>query len=238
MMKDVFDMQRKLNKKVLGFDILKIEKEEDRITWLRNYLTAYSQELSELLESLDLNLILDKKSEVIKPDIENIKIEIVDMLHFLVSMLQVLGEEELDENLLQGKPSNLDDYFLKLAMDYEKENTVSLVSSSVPYVFRNLIFLACNDFVSIASLLDCTAWKWWAKQEIKLEEAKKIIYEKIFPHWCMMTIASGMNASSVQQLYFKKNMLNVKRQEEGYKSGKYEKVGRDGIEDNRKLFEK
>jgi hypothetical protein len=46
----------------------------------------------------------------------------------------------------------------------------------------------------------------------------------------MCTIA-GLEPKDVFNLYFKKNQLNHKRQNEGYKEGTYQKVV-DGVEDN------
>ena len=46
----------------------------------------------------------------------------------------------------------------------------------------------------------------------------------------MCTVA-GIDADDVINLYLKKNQLNHKRQNEGYKDGNYEKVV-DGVEDN------
>ena len=96
MLDEVYRMQRLFNNKVIGFDILAIEREEDRVKWFRNYLTAYDQELKELLESLDRDWILRGAPGQGALDRNNIKVEIVDMLHFLVSMFQVIGEKGLD----------------------------------------------------------------------------------------------------------------------------------------------
>jgi hypothetical protein len=46
----------------------------------------------------------------------------------------------------------------------------------------------------------------------------------------MCTIAD-MDANEVMELYAKKNQLNFKRQDEGYKEGTYDKM-KGGVEDN------
>jgi hypothetical protein len=237
MLKDVYRMQRMFNNQVIGFDILRIEREEDRIRWLRNYLTAYDQELKELLESLDIRAVLREPREGGKaPDVQNIKVEIVDMLHFLISMFQVVGEKEVEENGLKGRPAGIEDYFSGLRSDFEAACGEPLAPSSDAELNRRLIFIACLDLKSLGALLDCTAWKWWAKQQVRWDEVRRLLYEEIFPHWCEMAMASGMDAAEAQELYFKKNRLNFERQEKGYKDGTYEKVDGEGMEDNKKLF--
>ena len=49
--------------------------------------------------------------------------------------------------------------------------------------------------------------------------------------WVSMCTVAGLDADEVINLYLKKNELNHKRQNEGYKEGTYEKV-KDGVEDN------
>jgi hypothetical protein len=48
----------------------------------------------------------------------------------------------------------------------------------------------------------------------------------------------GMSPQEVHHLYMKKNKLNKKRQDEGYKTGEYKKVDEHGKEDNYYLKEK
>jgi dimeric dUTPase (all-alpha-NTP-PPase superfamily) len=251
MLKEVYRMQKMFNNRVLGFDILRIEREEDRIKWLRNYLTAYDQELKELLESLDIRAVLvgagksaghgrlagfeNAPAERVT-DVQNIKIEIVDMLHFLISMFQVIGEKEVEDTGLQGGPASIEQYFSGLRRGFEERYGEPLAPPAAAGIDSRLVLIACMDLVSLGALLDCTAWKWWAKQRVRWDEARRLLYEEIFPHWCMMAMASGMDAAEAQELYFRKNRLNFERQEKGYKEGTYEKVDGEGVEDNKKLF--
>ena len=50
--------------------------------------------------------------------------------------------------------------------------------------------------------------------------------------WVSMCTVAGIDADDVIDLYLKKNKLNHKRQDEGYKEGNYAKVV-DGVEDNK-----
>lgn len=237
MLKEVYHMQRMFNNKVIGFDILAIEKEEDRIKWFRNYLTAYDQELKELLESLKIRWVAGcEEPEAGSLDIKNIKVEVVDMLHFLLSMFQVIGEKEVCSDRLGGSPADLGAFFDALGSDFKKANGEELAGRSEQQVNRMMVLVAHENLVCLGKLLDCIAWKWWAKQQVKWDEVKSLLYDKIFPQWCMMAIASGMSAAETEELYFKKNRLNFERQQKGYKEGTYDKVDEEGKEDNVKLF--
>jgi len=236
MLDEVYRMQRLFNNKVIGFDILAIEKEEDRVKWFRNYLTAYDQELKELLESLDRDWIIRGEPGDRALDRNNIKVEIVDMLHFLISMFQVIGEKGIDPSSFAGRSIDFAGYFEGLRSAFEKEHGLKLQESSDRAVNASLLFLSCQNLVALGGLLDCLAWKWWAGQMIDWHKVRRILYESIFPQWCLLAMASGMSAPETEDLYFRKNRLNFERQEKGYKEGTYRKVDEQGREDNEKLF--
>jgi len=237
MLNDVYRMQRLFNNQVIGFDILAIEKEEDRIRWMRNYLTAYDQELKELLESLDLRCAMEVRRAAGALDIRNIKVEIIDMLHFLVSMFQVIGEKEIDAGSLADRPTELQACFDGLKQAFEREHGRPLDAGTDGEQNGALVFVAGRNLVSLGSLLDCLAWKWWARQSVAWDRVRGILYGEIFPQWCMLAVASGMSAAEAGDLYIRKNRLNFERQEKGYKEGTYRKVDEEGREDNEKLFE-
>lgn len=81
----IFEMQRSLNLRV-GVDTSSMTDEEQKL-WLLNYSRAMGQELSELVDSVPWKWWA-KYQEF---DKQNCRVEIVDMLHFLVSMAQTLG---------------------------------------------------------------------------------------------------------------------------------------------------
>jgi dimeric dUTPase (all-alpha-NTP-PPase superfamily) len=81
-----------------------------------------------------------------------------------------------------------------------------------------------------AEAIDSLNWKWWKKDDddwgnIKIELVDMLHF------WVSMCTVAGLDADEVINLYLKKNQLNHKRQNEGYKEGTYEKVV-DGVEDN------
>ena len=81
-----------------------------------------------------------------------------------------------------------------------------------------------------AEAVDSLNWKWWKKDgddwgNVKIELVDMLHF------WVSMCTIAGMNAQDVFELYAKKNKLNFKRQDEGYKEGNYDKY-KDGVEDN------
>ncbi len=89
----IFAMQRDLNRhtfeknQLVGFD----EIPEDRKLqneWLRNYALAMTQEIAELVDSTNWKWW---RTKVDLYDEQNLKVELVDILHFWVSACQVMG---------------------------------------------------------------------------------------------------------------------------------------------------
>ncbi|MFC1617257.1 dUTPase [Candidatus Margulisiibacteriota bacterium] len=85
-----------------------------------------------------------------------------------------------------------------------------------------------------AEAIDSLNWKWWKKQDQDWDNIKIELVDMLH-FWVSMCTIAGMNPQEVFDLYFKKNDLNHKRQEKGYKEGTYNKYD-GGIEDNKKLF--
>ena len=84
-----------------------------------------------------------------------------------------------------------------------------------------------------AEAIDSLNWKWWKKDEDDWDNAKVELVDMLH-FWVSMCTIAGMDAEEVMTLYFKKNDLNFKRQDEGYREGTYQKVDADGVEDNQK----
>ena len=85
-LKDIFEKQIELNKKINEKLYEEIKDPEIRRKWFLNFELALKQESAEAIDSL--NWKWWKKDE---EDWDNIKIELVDMLHFWVSMCTVAG---------------------------------------------------------------------------------------------------------------------------------------------------
>ncbi len=81
--------------------------------------------------------------------------------------------------------------------------------------------------------IDSLNWKWWKKDDDDWDNVKVELVDMLH-FWVSMCTVAGMDATEVLQLYFKKNELNFKRQNEGYSEGTYQKVDAQGVEDNQK----
>ncbi len=94
---EIFDMQESLNKRI-GVDVCNLN-EEQQVEWTLNYCRAMSQELAELTDSVPWKWWA-KYQEF---DKQNARVEVIDMLHFLVSLAQVLGMSAEDVHELYMK---------------------------------------------------------------------------------------------------------------------------------------
>lgn len=84
-LEEIFEMQYNLNKRI-GIDT-KTLSEEEQIKWTLNYIRALQQEAAELTDSVPWKWWAKYQ----KLDVQNARVEVVDMMHFLISISQVLG---------------------------------------------------------------------------------------------------------------------------------------------------
>ena len=82
-----------------------------------------------------------------------------------------------------------------------------------------------------AEAIDSLNWKWWKKDKDDWDNVKIELVDMLH-FWVSMCTIAGMDAQDVFDLYQKKHQLNVKRQDEGYKDGSYQKYDENGVEDN------
>ena len=94
MLSEIWDMQRDLNRYTLernkpGPDYDEIPRRRDlQNQWIRNYALAMTQEIAELVDSTNWKWW---RTKVDLFDEQNLKVELVDILHFWVSACQVMG---------------------------------------------------------------------------------------------------------------------------------------------------
>ncbi|MDR1497864.1 MAG: dUTPase [Puniceicoccales bacterium] len=82
----IFTMQAALNERIgVSTDVAMNEEEKGR--WVLNYTRAMQQELAELVDSVPWKWWANYQ----RFDVQNARIEVVDLFHFLVSIAQVLG---------------------------------------------------------------------------------------------------------------------------------------------------
>jgi dimeric dUTPase (all-alpha-NTP-PPase superfamily) len=142
-------------------------------TWVENYRKAISSEMVEFLAS-------DKYTK-------NAKIELVDVLHFLVSLSQIVG-----------------------VPPYMALNCIN-----DPDIFKG-VELSRAVLVTLDNLQNACEWKWWATGgSFALDEAQMAV-EDLWSIFGIMMGVVGMSWHHVYDIYMKKNAVNHKRQDEGY----------------------
>ena len=95
----IFELQKSLNARI-GVDTDKVQgNPEEQVTWLLNYCRAIQQETAELTDSVPWKWWAKYQ----KFDQENAKVEVVDLMHFVVSAAQVLGMEASEFHRLYTK---------------------------------------------------------------------------------------------------------------------------------------
>src|SRR5713101_8106337 len=83
-LEEIFRLQENLNQRI-GVDTARMT-DEQRQQWVLNYCRAMSQEIAELTDSVPWKWWAKYQ----KFDKQNARVEIVDSLHFLISLAQVL----------------------------------------------------------------------------------------------------------------------------------------------------
>ena len=101
MLREIFRMQKELNARI-GVKPDEMTDEE-RQTWTLNYCRALSQELAELTDSVPWKWWAKYQTF----DKQNARIEVVDIVHFVVSLAQVLGLSADDVHALYCKKNEV-----------------------------------------------------------------------------------------------------------------------------------
>lgn len=105
---NIFEMQEKLNRRIgINLDDL---GDDERIKWILNYSRALQQEVSELIDSVPWKWWAKYQ----KFDKQNAKVEVVDIMHFLVSIAQILDMSADDI---------FDAYCKKNAINHERQDS-------------------------------------------------------------------------------------------------------------------
>jgi dimeric dUTPase (all-alpha-NTP-PPase superfamily) len=101
MLAEIFECQKALNRRI-GVDTDAMG-EEQQVHWLLNYSRALTQETAELVDSLPWKWWAKYQTY----DRANVQVEIVDLLHFLVSLAQVAGLSAQDMHELYMKKNRV-----------------------------------------------------------------------------------------------------------------------------------
>ncbi len=118
MLEDLFKHQAELNKRI-GFDPAKLHKRFDPKVageWLNNYIAAASNELEELRDCTYWKHWCKEAKEGRRfelHDLQNARVEVIDLLFFWISMAQCVGLDAKDV---------LDLYRQKLAVNQKRQD--------------------------------------------------------------------------------------------------------------------
>lgn len=84
-LQELFRMQEALNERI-GVQTRQMS-DDQKVAWVLNYCRAMTQELAELTDSVPWKWWAKYQ----KFDVQNARVEVVDLFHFLISTAQVLG---------------------------------------------------------------------------------------------------------------------------------------------------
>lgn len=101
MLQDLFEKQMALNQRI-GVNPPDMD-EAEQIQWVLNYTRAASQELAELIDSVPWKWWAKYQ----KFDLQNARVEVVDLFHFLISLAQVLGMDAKDVHDLYNRKNQV-----------------------------------------------------------------------------------------------------------------------------------
>lgn len=195
-MVEMFKLQERLNDDTNGTQWRKgITKQGKVINWKR----CIVMESSELIDSFNWKHWKNIAGGI---DLENIKIEMVDIWHFVISyILQFTNAEDGAEFAI----STIRESDIKLPNKWSKSHNSKIDEFLEP--FETLMALAL----------------------IKIDD--KTYQEELLGQFWECVDAVGMSFDELYRLYIGKNVLNQFRQQHGYKDGIYKKVW-NGKEDN------
>lgn len=182
MLAEIYDMQADLNRKTLGninvdWDEILCSAQGDcplaAEEWLENYRKALSAEFVEYLAS-------DKTTK-------NAKIEVVDILHFLVSLAEIVGIPPF-------------------------RATECVVETEI---FRG-VALSRAMLVTLDDLQNAIPYKWWGTGATFKLDMAQVAVEDLFCIFGIIMGEMNMDWASIYDLYKKKNAVNHQRQDNGY----------------------
>ncbi len=194
---EMLNLQQELNDSTNGVDWeIGVTKNGKRIDWKR----CIYMESAELIDSFAWK---HWKAINQEPDWENIKIEAVDIWHFVMSLL--LQEYKLQkrgtiENLAQHIESQ-ESFLPFTTLDYRPEVTMYEIIEMVEKMMYDVLKPEGFDL------------------------------DALINDFFKMALHCGVNLKKLYVLYIGKNVLNGFRQDHGYKEGTYTKVW-NGEEDN------
>ncbi|MDD2356504.1 MAG: dUTP diphosphatase [Thiovulaceae bacterium] len=192
----MLELQQQLNDSTNGKDWTSgVTKNSKEINWKR----CIYMECAEMIDSFAWK---HWKNIEAQPDWDNLKIEVVDVWHFILSLA-------IEENTKHGQLG-----FEDLA------NEICSVSSYVATTKQSESYAAQKEIIEQVEFLMLDALK-----------REGFTLFAMMEHFFTLVKMSGLDIVSLYRLYVGKNILNQFRQDHGYKDGTYIKVW-NGEEDN------
>lgn len=173
------------------------------ISWIR-YIKL---ETAELAESFPIKHWKDINKEI---DVLNVKIELVDIWHFLLS--EIICLSKLNPNIER-------DYFISQSKDVFEE----ILSNNSSLLIKDKI-IATKIFIKALSRFEFIVSEYDLFYEDCPFAEKMFMLKKILHHLALLCNLVGLNFEELYKLYIGKNCLNNFRQENGYKDGTYKKI--------------
>ncbi|WP_457622639.1 dUTP diphosphatase [Persephonella sp.] len=196
---DMLELQDKLNRRINeNWRDIRTKEDFARATWI---------ECAELVDSLPWKWW--KKQEA---DLDNVKIEVVDIWHFVMSY--ILMDYQLPEEAV--KSLSVDMFIKGVKEDFRN---IDIPGEHINHylgemdLYRKIIFLA---------------------ERVAEGFLKENLNEGVF--FFGLLVKNTISFEDLYLLYTGKNILNHIRQEKGYNKGEYRKQI-NGLEDNQYLFE-
>jgi dimeric dUTPase (all-alpha-NTP-PPase superfamily) len=194
-MEEIFELQWQLGAHILrniGLDYGEtLSDPEKSIVWIENHRKALSAELAELIREVNAYGL----------GTSNGRVEIVDMLHFLVSL----------SHLVHVVPADIP--FHRKGLE-ESDGSAGPGHEIAP----EDAFQACalRAFLTLDALQNSLKWKWWAKGGgFKPEKAREAVlaFWSCFYEFCAIF---HMDFATVKKIYLEKNRINFIRQDQNY----------------------
>ncbi len=200
---EMLKLQQKLNDETNGVGWESGYTKNNRII---NWRRCIYMESAELIDSFNWKHWKDINKE---PDWENATIEIVDIWHFVMSLLLEFYKNNNRGDIVQLSKDIVEvkgfERFSKEPMGHDSLDVMEIV----------------NDIESI----------------IHITSTSKVdLFDGLLKEYFTVALKCGVNLEILYKYYVAKNVLNQFRQDHGYKEGIYKKVWGDK-EDNEVMFE-
>ena len=187
----MFNLQQKLNDETNGIGWEKgYTKTNNIINWQR----CIYMECAELVDSFNWKHWKDLNKPI---DWENVRVEIVDIWHFIMSLI----------------------------LEHFKNNNLGNIDNVIEYVINMQGFKDfCNDAYKTDNV---DSLEIINNIETIIHKATKKSYEQfdaMLIEYFALSLKCGINLATLYNYYVAKNVLNRFRQDNGYKDGTYKKI--------------